>query len=150
MIRTVKVFVIFSCIVQLCSSTDHRGGKSTLRRELEGEKSKGQSCLRDADCSGYCVLTKCWDGAENDRCLRTSQCDDNLSCRLAGQAKGQRCMPKLAKGRLCARNDECIGYCHNLRCWDGVEGDHCGKTSECQDGLTCKRTSRLAIYKTCN
>ena len=144
-VRQLTTFVVFSTIAQLCSSYDS-DEQSHLRRELQN--TDGQSCLRDADCIGYCVLTKCWNGTENDRCLRNSQCGDTLVCRLAGQAKGQRCLPKLTKGRLCSRDSECIGYCQNLRCWDGAEDDHCGRTSDCQDDLTCRRRG-LSIWKKC-
>ena len=122
---------------------------SHLRRDLQNDEA--HSCLRDGDCrDGYCVLTKCWNGTINDRCLRNSQCDDTLVCRLAGRVKGQRCLRKLQEGKFCLRDSECLGYCQNLRCWDGTDGDICSKNSDCQGGLTCKRRRFLEFKKCTN
>lgn len=39
----------------------------------------------------------------------------------------------------CAADSNCPDhtYCQSLKCWDGTEGDNCGKDSDCQGSLVC-------------
>ncbi|CAB9513691.1 WAP four-disulfide core domain 5 [Seminavis robusta] len=96
---------------------------------------KGVPCSRDAVCIGYCNNGLCWDGVDGDSCANDSDCQGDLNC--VGALAFKTCRDQEPEGGGCGTDEECLGYCHNLKCWDGSDGDDCGNDSDCQGSLTC-------------
>ncbi|KAJ9455855.1 hypothetical protein DIPPA_50783 [Diplonema papillatum] len=95
---------------------------------VRAQKPAGGFCLKDSDCLGYCHTLKCYDGVEFDPCSTNSDCLPGLTC--AGALTPQ-CEAGKPEGAVCGANTDCLGYCQLLKCWDGSNGDRCGKDSDC-------------------
>lgn len=113
-----------------CDDDDDCEGYCSFLRCRSGDE--GDPCESDSDCDGYCELLKCYDGSQGDRCGKDSDCQSGLTC--FGAAGSARCEPKKGEGAQCGHDNDCIGYCQMLRCWDGSKGDKCKRGSDCKSG----------------
>ena len=112
--------------------------------EVQGQQNQQSEfdapCERNEDCRiGHCQLGSCWVGTESHPCQHTIQCQRPLVCRRGGRLPGLQCLQKKKKGDFCQFDGVCFGYCRDFKCWDGSEDDLCLHTSECQEGLICRR-----------
>jgi hypothetical protein len=65
-------------------------------------------------------------------CWSNSQCADPLTCLL------QFCISPQPEGSYCDSDNDCLGYCHLFKCYDGSKNDMCGKDSDCKSDLSCQ------------
>ena len=141
-------FIYANSPVLTCLSDLHCPDPMICRlTECTFSKAAGEYCDQDGDCQGYCEMLRCWDGKEGDRCGKNSDCDGDLTC--FGAAGSARCARQKGEGAQCGSDADCLGYCQFLRCWDGSKGDKCKYTSDCQEGLRCKKRCFMCAQKTC-
>ena len=95
---------------------------------------KDDPCAAEDECPGelYCAGDVCQDGAEDDFCNLTSDCDevDNI-------CKGPPaiCQPRAAFDACTDDDDECPDdlYCANSLCQDGSTSHFCDTTEDCDE-----------------
>ena len=135
---------------QQLEETDPHDFTKDHQRRLEKVCSVNEGLYWSADCDDdeYCLgnmyLAHCYDGSDGDMCKTDDQCQGDMVCYGVSGSIFAYCRNKRGEGDECGSDKICSGYCHNLQCRDGSEGDPCGKESDCQDGLTCIGTAGLA------
>jgi hypothetical protein len=124
---------------------------------------KGAPCIIDADCSthlcagpgaGVDFVAQCTDGMEGSACWgrNSAQCEAGLVCDSGGGAG--TCFAVGSVGAPCQQDSDCLSQTCALPlipipnvavCTEGMRGQRCHDSSQCDAGLHCLSNGTLGV-----
>lgn len=128
------------------SAKDYREQKRICERVFHGPAEKNQPCAVSADCVDDLVCDKKGGNGEGFCGRRTEvaagaqcanigeYCATGYTCAVIGTGPVRQCVPRGAKGAVCADDDTCA---ETLRCMGGVCTDSEGPGRPCQVDTDC-------------
>lgn len=115
-------------------------------------------CLGDAVCVGAAMSGTCRRrGVEGVACRVDGTCDDGLECQFPVRETRAVCLVPIREGAVCSPTDPGAPQCERgTNCVNGNMGPRCardgtldamcrGNEPACDDGLVCRRSTRLCV-----